>query len=176
MFCWQGVEQFVLLADASDRVPTLRNKSYSDFQLMKRDWDKLEVIRAVLRVQWTRQLEFLLHLFTCCFQKPADAQQSFSSTRHPTVWRIIPTIEFLMKRWGTMCYALRHILVSCAHLYLYSTRFVHTGPSISITGLSRILPLSRYLAAVVPLTSFVLTFLFSLAFPRLCCLPCWSHL
>jgi hypothetical protein len=58
MFCWQGVEQFVLLADASDRVPTLRNKSYSDFQLMKRDWDKLEVIRAVLRVQWTRQLEF----------------------------------------------------------------------------------------------------------------------
>src|SRR6266478_5999597 len=74
------------------------------------------------------------------------------------------------------CYALRHILVSCAYLYLYSTRFVYTGPSISVTGLSRISPLSRYLAALVHLASFVLTFLFSLAFPRLRCLPCWSHL
>ena len=40
----------MLLADASDEVPDLKNKSYSDFQLMKRDWDRLEVIRAVLRV------------------------------------------------------------------------------------------------------------------------------
>jgi hypothetical protein len=35
-------------------------------------------------------------------QEPADAQQSFSSTHNPTVWRIIPTIEFLMTRWEAM--------------------------------------------------------------------------
>ena len=29
-------------------------------------------------------------------------QQTFSSTHNPTVWWIIPTIEFLMKRWETM--------------------------------------------------------------------------
>jgi hypothetical protein len=45
------VEQFVLLADASDKVPDLtNNRSYADFQLSKKEWDKLEVIHEVLRV------------------------------------------------------------------------------------------------------------------------------
>jgi hypothetical protein len=34
----------VLLADASDKVPDLKNKNYADFELLKKDWDKLEVI------------------------------------------------------------------------------------------------------------------------------------
>jgi hypothetical protein len=47
----QGVDQFVLLADASDKVPDLpKNRSYADFQLTKKDWDCLEEIRNVLRV------------------------------------------------------------------------------------------------------------------------------
>jgi hypothetical protein len=29
-------------------------------------------------------------------------QQTFSSERTPTVWRIIPSLEFLIKRWESM--------------------------------------------------------------------------
>jgi hypothetical protein len=48
----QGVEQFILLADASDKVPNLpKNRSYTDFYLMKKDWDRLGVIHEVLRVR-----------------------------------------------------------------------------------------------------------------------------
>jgi hypothetical protein len=38
----------VLLADASDELPDLKDKSYSDLQLVKRDGNRLEVIPAVL--------------------------------------------------------------------------------------------------------------------------------
>ena len=62
IFCWvrsgtltailQGIDQFILLADASDKVPKLsRDRSYADFQLSKKDWDRLEVIHEVLRVR-----------------------------------------------------------------------------------------------------------------------------
>jgi hypothetical protein len=48
----QGVDQFVLLADASDKVPNLpKNRCYADFQLTKKDWDRLGVIHEVLRVR-----------------------------------------------------------------------------------------------------------------------------
>jgi hypothetical protein len=47
---WQGVDQFVLLANASDKVPDLRDKCYADFQLSKKEWDKLEVVQAALKV------------------------------------------------------------------------------------------------------------------------------
>ncbi|KAG6806576.1 hypothetical protein H0H92_010774, partial [Tricholoma furcatifolium] len=80
----KGLEQFILLADASDKVPDLsKNRCYSDFQLTKRDWDKLQVLHEVLR-------------------EPANVQQTFSSERAPTVWRIIPSLEFLIKRWESM--------------------------------------------------------------------------
>ena len=47
----QGVDQFVLLADASEKVPPLpKDRSYADFQLTKKDWDRLSVIHEVLRV------------------------------------------------------------------------------------------------------------------------------
>jgi hypothetical protein len=35
-------------------------------------------------------------------QEPADVQQTFSNEHSPTVWRIIPSLEFLVKRWETM--------------------------------------------------------------------------
>ena len=47
----QAVSQFILLADASELVPNLsNNRSYSDFHLSQRDWDRLENIKAALRV------------------------------------------------------------------------------------------------------------------------------
>ena len=48
----QGVDQFILLADASEKVPNLsKDRSYADYQLSKKDWDRLEVIHEVLRVR-----------------------------------------------------------------------------------------------------------------------------
>ena len=47
----QGVDQFVLLADASEKVPDLpKDRTYADFQLSKKDWDRLGVLSEVLRV------------------------------------------------------------------------------------------------------------------------------
>jgi hypothetical protein len=40
-----------MLADASDKVPDLsKNCHYDDFQLSKKEWDKLEILCEVLRV------------------------------------------------------------------------------------------------------------------------------
>ena len=37
--------------DASDKVPDLiKNHTYANFQLLKKDWDQLEVIYKVLQV------------------------------------------------------------------------------------------------------------------------------
>ena len=41
---------FVQGADDSDKVPDLQGKYYSDFKLMKRDWEKLKLMHEVLRV------------------------------------------------------------------------------------------------------------------------------
>lgn len=50
--CLQAISQFILLADASDDVPSLSNqRSYADFHLSRRDWVHLENIRDVLRVR-----------------------------------------------------------------------------------------------------------------------------
>lgn len=35
-------------------------------------------------------------------KEPADVQQTFSNERSPTIWHIIPSLEFLIKRWETM--------------------------------------------------------------------------
>jgi hypothetical protein len=38
-------------------------------------------------------------LSTYVVQEPANAQQTFSSLRFPTVWRTIPVLEFLQEAW-----------------------------------------------------------------------------
>lgn len=35
-------------------------------------------------------------------QEPADAQQTFSATLEPTVWRTIPVLEYLQETWENM--------------------------------------------------------------------------
>ncbi|KAJ6596097.1 hypothetical protein B0H10DRAFT_1960212 [Mycena sp. CBHHK59/15] len=72
----EAIDVFVRLADDSDEVPDLRDKQYRNYMLTKQEWTKIE--------------------------EPADVTQTFSSERTPTVWRIIPTLEFLIKRWETM--------------------------------------------------------------------------
>ncbi|KAJ6592120.1 hypothetical protein DFH09DRAFT_1073190 [Mycena vulgaris] len=74
------IDPFVRLADDSEEVPDLRNKYYRDYTLSKSEWEKIQLIH----------------------EEPADVTQSFSSERTPTVWRIIPTLDFLIKRWETM--------------------------------------------------------------------------
>jgi len=50
----QGTDQFVLLADASESVPNLAHgHTYADFQLTKKDWDRLSVIKDALRVSFS---------------------------------------------------------------------------------------------------------------------------
>src|SRR5580658_3890430 len=41
-------------------------------------------------------------LSTYVVQEPANAQQTFSSSRFPTVWRTIPVLEFLQEAWENM--------------------------------------------------------------------------
>ncbi|KAG2039592.1 hypothetical protein BDR03DRAFT_980807 [Suillus americanus] len=62
----KGVNRFVRLADNSDEVPNLQKKQYSDFKLSQSDWFQLLLLHKVL-------------------QEPANATQSFSCSKDPTV-------------------------------------------------------------------------------------------
>ena len=65
-------------------MPSLTNhRSYADFHLSRREWERLEQIRDALR-------------------EPSNVQQTFSSEHAPTIWRIIPSFEFLIVRWNSM--------------------------------------------------------------------------
>jgi hypothetical protein len=87
---YQAITQFTLLVDESADLPDLSNhRSYADFHLSRREWDRLEHIRDALR-------------------EPSNVQQTFSSVRAPTVWRIIPSFEFLIARWDTMAGKSQH--------------------------------------------------------------------
>ncbi|KAJ7192883.1 hypothetical protein GGX14DRAFT_405939 [Mycena pura] len=50
-------------------------------------------------------------------KEPANATQTFSNERTPTVYRVIPTLEFLIKRWETMAEQPRYSEISVALLY-----------------------------------------------------------
>ncbi|KAF8981567.1 hypothetical protein BDQ17DRAFT_1337289 [Cyathus striatus] len=72
----EAVDQFILLADDSNRVPDLPgNRLYSDFKLTKKDWERLNIMKKALH---------------------------FSEVKSPTVWRVIPSLEFLIERWKSM--------------------------------------------------------------------------
>lgn len=45
-------------------------------------------------------ISFRSTYFTC--QEPSNVQQTFSRERTPTVWCIIPCLEFFIKRWESM--------------------------------------------------------------------------
>src|SRR5882757_4984012 len=55
--------------------------------------------RYAVSTSFTLSLTFT-NLFSV--QEPASATQSFSSSRDPTVWRVIPILEFLIKTWENM--------------------------------------------------------------------------
>ncbi|KAJ6524840.1 hypothetical protein B0H10DRAFT_2249520 [Mycena sp. CBHHK59/15] len=67
---------------ASPRAKLVK-KSYSDFRLTTKDWDHLTKMHEVL-------------------QEPANIQQSFSSSKYPTVWRTLPLLEALRETWTNM--------------------------------------------------------------------------
>ena len=98
---WQAVTRFVQLTDDSEDEPNLNKKSYSDFQISRNDWEWLDVIREVLCVC---AYIFISHIFKKigCRQEPANAQQTFSSSRNPTGWHAIPVLEFMQESWENM--------------------------------------------------------------------------
>jgi hypothetical protein len=47
---YQGLNLFAEAADDGDDVPNLKGKSYADFRLRKKDWEKINLIHEVLQV------------------------------------------------------------------------------------------------------------------------------
>ena len=91
------------MADESDEVPNLKGKTYSDFYLRKRDWDKLELMHEVLKVCLPLTLIFLSILTSRLIAKePASAKQTFSSSKEPSAFRTIPVLEYLKETWRNM--------------------------------------------------------------------------
>jgi len=56
----QGINRFVQIVDDSDEVPDLTGKSYSDFKLNKKDWDKIALVHQVLQVHDTLYCDIYL--------------------------------------------------------------------------------------------------------------------
>ncbi|KAF8805040.1 hypothetical protein BYT27DRAFT_7105690, partial [Phlegmacium glaucopus] len=71
-----ALNHFAQLADESDEVPNLKGKSYSDFYLRKRDWEKLELMHEVLKVwienldKWYNKVNDTDAYFICLFLDP----------------------------------------------------------------------------------------------------------
>lgn len=95
------MNRFIQLADDSDEVPNLQGKSYGTFKLSAEEWKNLELMHDVLQVR-ASSLMSLIFINLLHYQEPANAQQSFSATREPTVWRAIPVLEFLQQTWQNM--------------------------------------------------------------------------
>ncbi|KAG1804667.1 uncharacterized protein BJ212DRAFT_1241964, partial [Suillus subaureus] len=64
-----------------------------NFKLDQSDWRHLGLIHQVLK-------------------EPAMAQQSFSSAKHLTAWKTIPTLECLTVRWRSMADDLQYLLIA----------------------------------------------------------------
>jgi hypothetical protein len=94
------------LADESDEVPNLKGKSYSDFYLRKRDWEKLELMHEVLKVRrpfvYPCNFEVHFYIYISFLKEPASAKQTFSSSKEPSAFRTIPVLEYLKETWGNM--------------------------------------------------------------------------
>ena len=83
-------------------MPNLKGKQYSDFRLRKQDWATMELMHEVLQVcTYPPYVSEILNS-TISSQEPATAKQMFSSAREPTVWRMIPVLEFLLQSWENM--------------------------------------------------------------------------
>jgi hypothetical protein len=69
-----------------------------DFRLSVHKWTELELIREVLQVSCFSLLVPSTIMPMCCTphtKELADAQQSFSATCEPTIWRTIPVLKCL---------------------------------------------------------------------------------
>ncbi|KAF9003446.1 ribonuclease H-like domain-containing protein [Cyathus striatus] len=74
------IELLELLLWAVDQFILLAD---DNFKLTRKDWDCLNIMMKVLA-------------------EPAIMQQSFSEVKSPTVWRVIPSLEFLIECWESM--------------------------------------------------------------------------
>jgi hypothetical protein len=103
----QGIDQFVLLADANKDLPNLsRPRVYADFQLTQQDWEHLAHIKDAIRVCLSPIIVGFFVLMP--LQELSDTQQTFSKESAPTIWHIIPTFEFLLQCWETMAAHFQH--------------------------------------------------------------------
>ena len=102
-----------LLADASEKVPKIKATLIINYQRrIGIDWRSFMrfsecVYFTIIRFSCLTNIFFLL-------QEPSNVQQTFSSERTPTIWRIIPSLEFLIKRWESMAIQPRYCDVKTA--------------------------------------------------------------
>jgi hypothetical protein len=96
------VDKFCRLADSSPHVPKLIKKKYNDYLLTEGEWELLALIKEVLQVCCPLLLTVSHFSPFIAPQHPRDAQATFSSETHPTVWRTIPTLECLLVNWKNL--------------------------------------------------------------------------
>jgi hypothetical protein len=102
---FQAVQNFVDLADNSDKVPKLSNgRQYSDFKFSNAEWTQLELVHEVLQVRVCSIVMLLPRssMPPTMEQDVTKAQHSFSSETKATVAKAIPTLEWLQTRWEQM--------------------------------------------------------------------------
>ena len=102
----QAIQNFICLADDSDKVPKLSNdRQYSDFKLSNAEWKQLELIHEVLQVR-VCSIGMLLPrpyvLSSIMEQEVTKTQHAFSSETEATLATAIPTLEWLQTRWEQM--------------------------------------------------------------------------
>ncbi|KAF8980174.1 hypothetical protein BDQ17DRAFT_1337886 [Cyathus striatus] len=82
--CWASLYQYLeclfLQREAIDQFILLAD---DNFKLTKKDWEHFNIMKKALH-------------------EPAIMQQSFSEVKSPTVWRVIPSFEFLIECWESM--------------------------------------------------------------------------
>ncbi|KAF5371872.1 hypothetical protein D9615_009521 [Tricholomella constricta] len=76
-------DEVATLLSFADSVGKAQPRSNNDFSLSKQNWNKLELMHKVLKIL------------------PAQ-KQTFSSSQEPTVFRVVPVLEFLQETWENM--------------------------------------------------------------------------
>jgi hypothetical protein len=61
----QAITHFTQLADDSNEVPTLQNKTYSSFRMSKQEWDRIKLLYEVIKVSIPILTILILHVCRC---------------------------------------------------------------------------------------------------------------
>jgi hypothetical protein len=99
----QALRKFFLLANEDENVPNLSNNcQYSSFRLLESKWQLLQKVEEVLEVCFIGAERISRSTLILQPQPITHATQSFSSNTHPTMYRAMPVMEFIMDQLEQM--------------------------------------------------------------------------